>query len=222
MAAPEAADATTPAPLPWWHRPFRVFQTNLREIDAGLDVEAVLDDITGFGANAWLLNAGGIVSFYPSRLDFQQPSPWLAERPSGDLIGDAVAAAHRRDVRLIARCDFSKLPRAVYERHPDWFYVSPAGRPQVYNDLFSCCPCAPYYQARAFEVVDEILERYAPDGFFFNMFNHPLRDYSGGYHGICQCVHCRTRFGASSGLELPQAEDWRDPAYLAWRPWSRG
>jgi len=65
--------------------------------------------VVGFGANAWLLNAAGIVSFYPSRLDYQHPSPWLRERASGDLIGDAVEAAHRRDVRLIARCDFSKL-----------------------------------------------------------------------------------------------------------------
>ena len=30
----------TPA-TSWWQHPFRMFQTNLREIDAGLDVEAV-------------------------------------------------------------------------------------------------------------------------------------------------------------------------------------
>ena len=130
----------------WWERPFRVFQTNIRELDAGLDVEAVADDVVGFGANAWLLNAAGIVSFYPSKLAYQHPSPWLADRPSGDLIADAVEAAHRRDVRVIARCDFSKLHQDVYEAHPDWFYVSPAGVPQIYNGLYSACPCGPYYQ----------------------------------------------------------------------------
>lgn len=205
----------------WWERPFRVFQTNIRETDAGLDVEAVADDVVDFGANVWLLNAGGIVSFYPSRLPFQHPSPWLKERASGDLIGDAVEAGHRRGVRLLARCDFSKLHQDVYEQHPDWFYVSPAGEPQIYNGLYSCCPNAPYYQERSFDVIGEIMDRYAVGGFFFNMFNHPLRDYSGVYRGICQCVHCRGRFGAQTGLELPRAEDWTDPAYLRWRAWSR-
>ncbi|MDP8922246.1 MAG: beta-galactosidase trimerization domain-containing protein, partial [Chloroflexota bacterium] len=205
----------------WWRRPFRVFQTNIREIDAGLDVERVADDVVDFGASAWLLNAGGIVSFYPSRLPFQHPSPWLRERPSGDLIGDAVDAAHRRDVRLLARCDFSKVHRDVYEEHPDWCYVSPAGRPQVYNGLYSCCPNAPYYQEKSFEIIGEILDRYAVDGFFFNMFNHPLRDYSGVYHGICQCVHCHTRFRAETGQALPASEDWSNPAYVRWRKWSR-
>jgi len=205
----------------WWERPFRVFQTNIREIDAGLDVEAVADDVVNFGANAWLLNAAGIVSFYPSKLPYQHPSPWLRERPSGDLIGDAVEAAHKRDVRLIARCDFSKLHADVYEQQPDWFYVSPTGQPQIYNGLYSCCPCGPYYQDRAFEILGEVLDNYGIDAFFFNMFNHPLRDYSGQYHGICQCVHCRTRFREATDLDLPRAEDWNDPAYARWREWSR-
>ncbi|MFN8523881.1 MAG: alpha-amylase family protein [Chloroflexota bacterium] len=205
----------------WWLRPFRVFQTNIREIDAGLDVEAVLDDIVDFGANTWLLNAGGIVSFYPSRLPFQHPSPWLRERVSGDLLGDAVGAAHKRGVRVLARCDFSKVHQDIYERHPDWCYISPAGAPQIYNGLYSCCPNAPYYQEKAFEIISEILDRYAVDGFFFNMFNHPLRDYSGVYHGLCQCAHCHQRFNQATGLQLPSSEDWNDPAYLAWREWSR-
>jgi hypothetical protein len=206
----------------WWESPFRIFQTNIRETDAGLDVEAVADDVVGFGANAWLLNAAGIVSFYPSRLDYQHPSPWLRERATGDLIGDAVEAAHRRDVRLIARCDFSKLHQDVYERYPDWFYVSPAGKPQIYNGLYTCCPNAPYYQEKSFEILGEVLDRYRVDGFFFNQFNHPLRDYSHVYHGICQCVHCRSRFAEATGMALPTSEDWGSPAYLRWRKWSRG
>ena len=216
------AEQASAASAPWYTRPFRVFQTNIREVDAGLDVDAVADDVVGFGASAWLLNAAGLVAFYPSRLPFQRPSPWLRERASGDLIGDAVQAARARGLRLLARCDFSKLPREIYEQHPDWFYVSPAGRPQAYHDFYSCCPNSPYYQRHAFEILGDILDRYAVSGFFFNMFNFQLRDYAGVYHGICQCVHCRTRFGADTGLVLPRSEDWSDPAYLRWREWSRG
>ena len=70
----------------WRRHSFRIFQTNIREVDSGLDVERVVQDIVDFGANVWLLNAGGIVSHYPSKLPFQHPSPWLNDRPSGDLL----------------------------------------------------------------------------------------------------------------------------------------
>src|SRR5687767_11881693 len=85
----------------WWRQPFRMFQTNLREIDAGLDVERVLDFIVEYGANAWLISVGGILSNYPTALPFQTANPYLANRASGDLIGDAVGAAARRDVHVL-------------------------------------------------------------------------------------------------------------------------
>jgi hypothetical protein len=201
----------------WWRHPFRIFQTNIREIDSGMDVSAVVQDILDFGCNTWLLNAGGIVSHYPSRLDHQHPSPWLKDRPSGDLLGDAVEEAHRHGIRIIARCDFSKLHRDQFEKHPDWFYVSKTGQRQIYEGLYSACPSGPYYQEKSLEVIAEILDHYTVDAFFFNWFNMSLRDYSGTYHGICQCQNCRRRFAAFSGMALPKEESYADPSYAAWR-----
>lgn len=60
---------------PWWKQPFRMFQTNLREIDAGLDVDWVLDYLEEYGANAWLISVGGILSNYPTELAFQTSNP---------------------------------------------------------------------------------------------------------------------------------------------------
>ncbi len=205
----------------WWERPYRTFQTNLREIDAVLDEKKVVGRIVELGANAWLLNTAGIVSFYPSNLPFQHPSPWLTQRPSGDMIGDAVREAHAHDVRLISRADFSKVHQDVYEAHPDWCFVSARGQHQIYNGLYSTCPSGPYYQEKSFEIIAEVLDRYPIDGFFFNWFNFSLRDYSGTYHGICQCVHCRHRFQERYGLDLPREEDWSNPAYLRWREYTR-
>lgn len=213
------ADADSPE---WWRKPFRIFQTNIREVDSGLDVERNVRDIVDFGCSVWLLNAGGIVSHYPSKLDHQHPSPWLKDRPSGDLIKDAVEEAHRHGVRVMARCDFSKLHRDQFERHPDWFYLSPKGQRQIYNGLYSACPSGPYYQEKSLEVIGEILDNYAIDAFFFNMFGMALRDYSGNYHGICQCVNCRRRFAAfSGGMNLPTEESYADPAYAVWRRYTR-
>src|SRR3954467_5977685 len=75
---------------PWYRSPFRMFQTNLLEVDADMDVEKVLDFIQEFGCDTWLVNGGGIVSFYPTKLEHQTRNPYLAKRPSGDLFGDAV------------------------------------------------------------------------------------------------------------------------------------
>ena len=99
VTEPRAAVETADVRPGWWHEPFDMFQTNLREIDALLDVETVLDAIQEHGAGVWLLNVGGILSHFPSTLPFQSRNPLLEERPGGDLVGDAIEAAHRRGVR---------------------------------------------------------------------------------------------------------------------------
>jgi len=203
----------------WWRRPFSVFQTNLQEIDATMDVETALDFIEAYGADTWLINTGGIASFYPTELPFQTRSPFLADRPSGDLIGDAVAAAHRRGIRVLSRLDFSKVSARIAGEHPDWLFVSPTGKPQVYNTLFSTCPSADYYQKRSLEILDEIIGRYPVDGFFFNWFGFSERDYSRVYHGVCHCKKCQEGFSAfSNGQELPDGP--QSPAYPEWLQFS--
>lgn len=211
----------TSTPADWWQRPYRTFQTNLREIDAGLDVNHVLDRIQELGANTWLLNAGGIVSFYPTSLPYQHPSPWLSERPSRDLVGDAVAAAHVRGVRIIARMDFSKVHSDIAEAHPDWCYRTASGSHQIYNGLHSMCPSGEYYQQRSFDILEEVLTRYPVDGFFFNWFSFNERDYSRRYYGICHCGSCHRRFMELHGMELPATEDWSTPAFPRWRAYTR-
>ncbi|MEC3853150.1 alpha-amylase family protein [Paenarthrobacter ureafaciens] len=200
----------------WWRRPFRMLQTNLRETDAGMDVEQVLDDIQRHGADAWLLNGGGILSFYPTDLEFQTRNPHLADRPSGDFVGDALSAAHARGMRVLARMDFSKVSADIGRRHPDWLFVSADGRNQLYNGLLSVCPSARYYQEKAFEVLDEFASRYRVDGFFFNWMSFNEIDYDYHYWGPCHCEACTTGFAKfSSGASLPTSVD--DPAYVVWR-----
>ncbi|TCO32848.1 beta-galactosidase-like protein [Kribbella steppae] len=200
----------------WWHEPFRMFQTNLREIDAGLDVEKVLDYLVEFGADTWLLSVGGILSNYPTDLDFQTRNPYLAERPSGDLVGDAVKAAGRRGIRVMGRMDFSKIDHRRAEAHPDWCFVAPSGEHQVYNGLTSVCPSGDYYQARLFDVLDEVLDRYPIDGFFCNWMSFNEVDYSRRYWGVCHCVSCARLYDKP----LPAGKD--SPGYDDWQRFSKG
>lgn len=205
----------------WWTTPFEMFQTNLREVDATLDVEAVADAVVSFGADTWLVNGGGILSFYPSDLPFQTRNPFLESRPGGDLLGDAVEAAHRRGLRLLARMDFSKVSLAIAREHPEWCFIGPDGEWQVYNGLVSVCPSADYYQQRVFEVIDEVIDRYDIDGFFFNWFGFNEVDYSGRYRGVSQNAASVAGFAEfSGGLPLPTGPD--SPHYDLWRRYSAG
>ena len=199
----------------WWQRPFRMLQTNIREIDAGLDVERVLDQIEEYGANAWLLSVGGIISNYPTALPHQSPNPVLRERASGDLVGDAVAAAHRRGLRVLARMDFSKVARPIAEAHPEWCYVAPDGSRQVYNGLTSMCPSGGYYQEKIFEVLGEVLDSYEVDGFFFNWMSYNEIDYGKTYRGVCQCLSCQAAFARQLGGTLPAGRE--SPGYAHWQ-----
>ena len=212
-----ALDAgTAPAEL-WWRRPFGMFQTNIREIDADLDVHQVLDDIQNYGAVAWMVSVGGIISNYPTNLPFQTRNPVLDHRPSHDMVGDALREAHARGVKLVARMDFSKVPHALAEAHPDWCFVDSHGERQTYNGLVSTCPSGPCYQQNMFAIVTEVLENYAVDGFFFNWMDFNEHDYDKVYRGVCQCRHCWDGFTkAFPGMALPEG-----PADAAYQHWQR-
>jgi hypothetical protein len=203
----------------WWNSAFGVFQTNLREIDVTLDVQATLDDIESHGATAWLLNVGGILAHYPTDLDFHTRNPHLAARPGGDLVRDAVAAARRRGIRLLARMDFSKVTPAVIRAHPDWAFRSAGGDLQVYEGLVSVCPSGAYYQRGMFEIVDEVISRYPVDGFFFNWFGFNEVDYAGTRHGVCHCAACRSAFLEATGFALPT--DASDPNHQLWKQFAQ-
>jgi hypothetical protein len=200
----------------WWHKPFGMVQTNLREIDASMDVDAVADWIRDFGATAWLIGVGGIQAQYPTDLPFQTRNPVLAERKSGDLVGDALKAAHSRGLRLLARMDFSKVAPQVAAEHPEWCYMSPNGNLQEHTaGLVSVCPCGGYYQERIFDILDEVTTRYKIDGMFFNWASMNEQDYYKRYHGVCHCINCQARWlEFSAGLELPKGPE--DASYAQW------
>lgn len=206
----------------WWESPFGMLQTNLREIDVDMDVEVTADFIKEYGSAAWLTSVGGILANYPTELDFQIVNPLLKDRPSGDLIQDSLEAAHSRDIRLLARMDFSKVQLSVAEAHPEWLYISPNGTWQNHtNDLVSVCPSGGWYQERIFDILDEVMEKYELDGFFVNWAGFNENDYFRVYHGVCHCESCQKAWDEySDGAELPNGPE--DSNYDDWKTWSDG
>ena len=191
-------------PSRWWmDEPIRFLQTNLREADSTVDPKALVEQVASFPANTLLLNMGGIVAQYPTRVALHYPSRMLP--PGRDLFGEVLRLAHARRMRIVGRFDLSKTRKAVYDAHPEWFFRSADGGAYVYNELYSTCINGGYYRQHALEILTEALERYPVDGLFFNMFGNPSTDYSGRAMGPCQCDACRTRFQARYGRALPAA-----------------
>lgn len=189
----------------WWMRqPIRWVQTNLRETDAALDPARLIQQTADYHANVLHFSAGGIVAFYPTKLPFHYASPYLNGR---DLLGEVTRLAHQRNIRIVARYDFSKTRREVYDAHPEWFFRKADGSPVIYNGLYSTCINGGYYREHALKILHEALDRYPLDGLFFNMFGNQSRDYSGNFVGHCHCDNCVRRYREQYGKPLPGNPD---------------
>ncbi|HXF64235.1 MAG TPA: beta-galactosidase trimerization domain-containing protein [Caldilineaceae bacterium] len=195
----------------WWETfPWRQIQTNLREIDMqDINAAQVVKDLQSFNATVLMINAAGIIASYPTELPFHFQSPYL----TGDSLADIIEACHAAGIRVVARTDFSKVRRPIYEQHPEWAYISPAGEIVDYNGDVAVCINGAYQQEYALRIIEECLTKLDFDGIFFNMGGYQTRDYSGNYYGPCQCDNCRRAFDAMFGLPLPTQENMDDPLY---------
>ncbi len=202
--------------MPWWLKNnLRLIQNNLRDLDAQMDVDALVKTVKeDFCANVLMVGAAGISAFYPTKQEFQTVSPYLNGR---DVLGEIVEKCHAKGIRVIARFDFSKTHISHLAAHPQWYYRDLNGEVVHYNDTAQTCCCGPYQQEKSLEMIREVIENYPVDGIFFNMFGFFTRDYSNVYHGICQCENCKMKFLGFSGMELPTREQDGDEAFEAYK-----
>jgi hypothetical protein len=195
----------------WWETwPWRLIQTNLREIDMrDIDAERYVASLRLFEATVAMINTSGIVASYPTALESHTPSRYL----EGDDLATIVAACHDAGIKVIARTDFSKVRRALYERHPEWAAVRPDGAiVEEHGDVHVCVNGA-YQREHAPAIVEETITTLDVDGIYFNWAGYLSYDYRGVDHGICRCASCAERFGAMFGLSLPVERDMDDPVY---------
>jgi hypothetical protein len=195
----------------WWlDYPWRMIQTNLREIDMqDIDPDRYVEDLKSFEANIVLFNASGIISNYPTDLEYEPINEFLAGYSAADIINKC----HEAEIRVLARTDFSKVRESIYENHPDWAFRDVRGNIVNYNGDVHVCPNGPYQQEYMFYIVSDMLKRFPFDGIFYNMGGFLTRDYSFNYHGLCHCENCKKKFRNQYGLELPDKEDLNNPVY---------
>lgn len=195
----------------WWENyPWRMIQTNLREIDMeDIDAKKYVKDLKDFGATVVTLNTAGIIASYDTDLEYHKKSDYL----HGDGLGTIIDECHKAGIKVIARMDFSKVRYEVYEKHPEWAYRRADGQIVNYNGDVHTCPNSDYQQKYALEIVREALTKFPFDGVFCNMSGFLVVDYSGNYHGPCHCENCQRLFREKYGAEIPVKDDSRDPAY---------
>ena len=200
----------------WWEGyPWRLIQTNMREIDMiDMDAGRFVQELQAFKATVVLVNAAGIIASYPTKLPYHFQSPYLGGPGSaGDSLADIIAACHAAGIRVLARTDFSKIRRPIYEAHPDWAYRTASGEIVDYNGDVHACLNGDYQQIYALSIIRELITTHDVDGIFFNMGGYQTSDYSRIQYGLCHCPACRRRFREMYGLDLPERADMGDPVY---------
>jgi hypothetical protein len=199
----------------WWENyPWRMIQTNLREIDM-LDISAdsYVQKLIEFNANVVMINAAGIIASYETDTPFHYQSKFL----KGDSLKAIVDLCHKNGIKVIARTDFSKVRREIYEQYPQWSYRTKEGKIVDYNGDVHVCLNGDYQQKYAFEIIKELFEKIPFDGLYCNMGGFQTRDYSYNEYGICHCNSCRKKFYEMFGLELPNSEDMKNPIYRKYK-----
>ena len=197
----------------WWKKNnLRVIQTNLPSYEgATLDPDSLVKDLVDFSANTLLINAGGIMAFYPTKLDFQYTNPFMRK----NMLGDVVRKCHEKGIKVIVRFDFSRVHESIFKSHPDWCYISPKGERIINTDMYVVSINAPYVQEKAFQIVEEVIDNYPVDGIFLNMPGYQVNNpYEGKYHGIDQNEADKKRFAAYSGQSnFPKEENKADTLF---------
>ena len=202
----------SPAGAPWYRRAYLWGQTNITEVDP------VRYDIAWWRAywkrtqvQAVIINAGGIVAYYPSKFPLHHRAEFLGGR---DLFGELTKAAHDDGIFVMARMDSNRAAEDLFQAHPDWFARDAQGKPYRAADKYIACINSPYYDEYLPAVLREIVERSRPDGFTDNSWAGQGRD------SICYCDNCARKFHARTGRPLPRLADWDDFAYREWITWS--
>ncbi|MFW5880481.1 MAG: beta-galactosidase trimerization domain-containing protein [Spirochaetota bacterium] len=197
---------------PWYTSVHRWGQTNLTEIDGSVYDRAFWRDYwKKTRTEGVIVNAGGIVAYYPSDIPLHYRAEHLGDR---DLFGEIVADAREDGLAVLARMDCNRATAEFHAAHPDWFVVRADGSPVETQGRFVSCVNSPYYKEHIPRILKEVIDRYHPDGFTDNSWT------GAGASTICYCPHCTAKFRITHGGELPAAPDWDDPVYRQWITWS--
>ncbi|MDB5735839.1 MAG: Beta-galactosidase trimerization domain protein [Alphaproteobacteria bacterium] len=199
------------AGLPWANNAMRWAQVAFTEEDPPrYDPQFWFDLFKRTHVEAVCLSAGGCICFYPSKVPLHYRARDLGNR---DMLGEMIKGCRAQGISIIARVDPHAMSEEAFAAHPEWAACTEDGKPRRHwaaADMYVTCQNGGFMFDFMPAVLKEITDNYQPEGFFGNR-------WAGS--GMCYCQTCRTKFRATTGLELPMTNDPQDPrrkAYIQW------
>lgn len=195
----------------WWQEPLRVVQTNLQVKDTGLMNPAkIAGEIEEMASNVLVINVGGIYAWYQSKIKYHHINEYLPI--DFDLLCEIINECHKKNIKVVARFDFSKTDDYVFQEKPQWFVRDLNKKPKIIGKermgewsllLMTCINAGYRNDELALPVINEVLDSYDIDGIFFNQPNYEL----------CYCDTCKNKYYNTYGKELPEnpesfEKDW--------------
>jgi hypothetical protein len=141
-------------------------------------------------------------AYYPTNIGTRHP------RMKGDAFGSVLEACRAEGIGVLAYISFG-IDGQAGSRHREWQQL---GKDLAYCPpdwgFISVCPFTPYLDRLMLPQIDEVIERYRPDGFWFDTMSALAP---------CYCRFCRASFRKEIGKEIP-TED-HDPLQATFGRW---
>src|SRR5271157_4810962 len=113
IAAAAALPAAAADPEPWYRRALRWGQTNITEHDPpAYDIPWWREYWKRTALDGVIVNAGGIVAYYPSKFPLHHRAEFLNGR---DLYGELAQAAHDDGLAVLARMDSNRTSEDFFQ-----------------------------------------------------------------------------------------------------------
>lgn len=194
----------------WYQKQLRILQTVLREPDlkdySAKDVVAYMKKVH---ANCIVINAGGIIDFFPIKRELGRKNRFMEEQ---DILADLTKECHENGIHVIVRVDFRGVEKERYEERPDWFAKDVEQKPVIgWKFIHKPCYNSWYANEDAQYFVREIMRRYSIDGVWENSV--------GFGSGPCYCKRCQKQYKADTGKEIPIGKDYRADNFSEYRQW---
>jgi Hypothetical glycosyl hydrolase 6/Beta-galactosidase trimerisation domain len=169
VSLPPRLAAADPANEPWQKKVRRVGQSNMTEHDpAVMNIEEWADYWHTAGADIVFISVTGILAFYPSKVQFHRHGKFLNGR---DFFGECVAAAKKRNMRVVARMSPDLNWGDALEAHPEWAMRKKDGSVQFNGEeprLFETCMFSTYMDDYVPAIMREVNSLYDVDCFYTN------------------------------------------------------
>ncbi|MDF2659484.1 MAG: hypothetical protein K0Q94_2275 [Paenibacillus sp.] len=176
----------------------RTFRRGLFDFHAGEAIPEVTVDVEQYMAGAAAAGIQTITfmtkdafgnSYYDTRIGHKNA------KLKGDLLAEAVEAAKRQGIRLIAYYNVG-LNTHVAQQNPDYRQRTADQQPvsEAFGFYDLLCMNSPY-RDHVYGQLDEIAKKYEVSGFFF--------DISYVWANSCYCGYCQSRYKSRYGYTMP-------------------